>query len=84
MKCYTKCQKEKKCCQVKECRLWMDYPQDLNCVEITVQKEGSLTLTKIGDRLKLTASRVKQIENKALARVSKTHPQLRDELSDEE
>jgi len=62
----------------------MDYPQDLNCVEITVQKEGSLTLTKIGDRLKLTASRVKQIENKALARVSKTHPQLRDELSDEE
>ena len=84
MKCYTKCQKEKKSCEVKECRLWIDYPQDLNCVEITVQKEGSLTLTKIGDRLKLTASRVKQIENKALARVSKTHPQLRDELSDEE
>ena len=79
MKCYTKCQKEKKSCEVKECRLWIDYPQDLNCVEITVQKEGSLTLTKIGDRLKLTASRVKQIENKALARVSKTHPQLRDE-----
>ena len=84
MKCYTKCQKEKKSCEVKECRLWIEYPQDLNCVEITVQKEGSLTLTKIGDRLKLTASRVKQIENKALARVSKTHPQLRDELSDEE
>ena len=84
MKCYTKCHKEKKSCEVKECRLWIDYPQDLNCVEITVQKEGSLTLTKIGDRLKLTASRVKQIENKALARVSKTHPQLRDELSDEE
>ncbi len=84
MKCYTKCQNEKKCCEVRECRLWLDYPQDLNCTEIAVQKEGSLTLTKIGDRLKLTASRVKQIENKALATVSKSHPQLRQELNDEE
>ena len=77
MKCYTKCQKEKKCCEVKECRLWMDYPQDLNCVEITVQKEDHLTLKKIGERLKLTPSRIKQIENKALAKVSKAFERLK-------
>ena len=76
MKCYTKCKKENKPCQVKECRLWMDYPQDLNCVEIAVQKESDFTLKKIGDRLKLTPSRIKQIENKAVAKVRKTFAKL--------
>ncbi len=77
MKCYTKCQKQKKCCEVKECRLWMDYPADYNCTEITVQKEDHMTLKKIGERLKLTPSRIKQIENKALAKVSKTFEKLK-------
>ena len=84
MKCYTKCRIMRRPCQVKECRLWIDYPDDQNCTEIAVQKEAKMTLTKIANRLKLTASRVKQIENEALARVSKTHPELREELIDEE
>ena len=77
MECYTKCQKEKKCCEVKECRLWIDYPQDFNCVEIAVQEEDHMTLKKIGERLRLTPSRIKQIENKALAKVSKTFEKLK-------
>ena len=76
MKCYTECRVRKKACQVKECRLWIDHAEDLNCTEIAVQKEGNMTLQKIGTRLKLTPSRIKQIENKALIKVSKTFQKL--------
>ena len=76
MKCYTECRIRKRACKVKECRLWIDYPEDLNCTEIAVQKEGDMTLMKIGNRLNLTPSRIKQIENKAVAKVSKTFKKL--------
>jgi len=76
MMCYTECRSRKQPCKVKECRLWIDYPEDLNCTEIAVQKEGDMTLMKIGERLKLTPSRIKQIENKAIDRVSKTFKKL--------
>jgi len=45
--CYTECRIKNKACQVKECRLWIDYPEDLNCTEIAVQKEGDMILIKI-------------------------------------
>ena len=76
MKCYEECRKHKKKCKVKECRLWIDYPMDLNCTEIAVQKNGNLCLREIGERLNLTPSRIKQIENKAVAKVSKSFKRL--------
>ena len=76
MKCYTKCKLTGNLCQVKECRLWIDYPDDLNCTEIATQKEGSMVLRKVGERLQLTPSRIKQIENKAIAKVSKVFKKL--------
>jgi len=70
MNCYDECRKKKKCCQVKECRLWIDHSEDLNCTEIAVQKNDKLVFREIGDRLKLTPSRVKQIESAALKKLS--------------
>ena len=45
MNCYDECKKNKKCCKVKECRLWIDYPEDLNCTEIAVQKNDKLSVS---------------------------------------
>jgi len=69
MSCYDECKKAKKSCKVKECRLWIDYPKDLNCTEISVQRNDKLVFREIGDRLKLTPSRVKQIESAALKKL---------------
>ena len=62
MNCYDKCKKKKKSCTQTDCRLWIDYPEDYNCTEISVQRNDKLVFREIGDRLKLTPSRVKQIE----------------------
>jgi len=70
MNCYDECKKKRKSCQVKQCRLWIDYPEDLNCTEIAVQKNDKLVFREIGDRLKLTPSRIKQIESAALKKLS--------------
>ena len=64
------CKKKNKKCRVKDCRLWIDYSQDLNCTEIAVQKKDKLVFREIGDRLKLTPSRVKQIESAALKKLN--------------
>ena len=69
MNCYDECKKAKKSCKVKDCRLWIDYPKDLNCTEIAVQKNDKLVFREIGERLKLTPSRVKQIESGAIKKL---------------
>ena len=76
MKCYTKCRLMNQPCQVSDCRLWIDYSEDLNCVEIAVQTQDKFTLAKVGERLKLTPSRIKQIEKEAVAKIAKTFKKL--------
>ena len=70
MKCYDECRKKKKCCKAKDCRLWINYPEDFNCSEISVQKHDKLVFREIGERLNLTPSRVKQIESSALKKLN--------------
>ena len=71
MKCYEICQKSKIICKQKECRCWIDYEEDLNCTIVTVKKHGNLTLREIGERLSLSFVRIKQIQDKALKKLSK-------------
>jgi LytS/YehU family sensor histidine kinase len=70
MKCYDVCTLTGENCKNKDCRLWIDYEKDFNCTEISVQKYDKLVFREIGDRLKLTPSRVKQIENEALNKLN--------------
>ena len=70
MKCIEDCRQKKKQCKKKDCRMWVDYPKDLNCTEIAVQKKDKLVFREIGDRLQLTPSRVKQIETSALKKLN--------------
>jgi len=71
--CAEVCNKDKKCCDNKECRLWIDYGEDLNCTEIAIKKNGSMTLKEIGKRLGISYVRVTQIEKEALKKVEKNN-----------
>ena len=69
MKCYELCQKHHVECPNKECRLWIEYGEDLNCTAVAVHKNSRMILQEVGKRLKLTPSRIKQIENSALKKM---------------
>ena len=68
-KCLETCKHLKVECPVSECRHWIDFPQDLNCVFESVSKNGPMTLREAGDRLGLSYVRIKQIEDKLLAKI---------------
>jgi len=68
-KCYSLCAKFQVECPNKECRLWIDYPDDLNCTAVAVVKNNKMILQEVGKRLNLTPSRIKQIESAALKKM---------------
>ena len=58
-------------CEKRNCRLWQDYPEDRNGTNVTVYEHGPLTLAEVAKREKLSLSRIKQIEDKALRKLKK-------------
>jgi len=71
-KCVSACKKLGVSCPVTSCRSWMDFEEDLNCAEVTIDKhEKGLTLREIGERLGISFVRVCQIEKAALTKLSK-------------
>ena len=71
MKCFDVYSKCKVSCEIKDCRQWINYEEDLNCTIITVKKYGPLTLREISDRLGISFVRVKQIQDKTLTKLKK-------------
>ena len=69
MNCYEKCKSENLKCNTKECKMWLDFPEDLNCTYIAIDNNGSMCLREVGDRMGLTPSRIKQIESNSLSKV---------------
>jgi hypothetical protein len=67
--CHKLCEKHKVSCPNEDCRLWIDFPDDFNCANLSVKKNGKLIFQEIGKRLRLTPSRIKQIENSALKKM---------------
>ena len=74
MKCFEQCENKNQCCKKKECRLWIDYDDDLNCTAIAVKNhpEGNMTLREVADRIGVSFVRIKQIEEKALNKLGIT------------
>jgi len=56
---------------VKECRSWIEYEEDLNCIHEAIRKNGNMTLREVSERLGVSFVRIKQIEEKALKKLSK-------------
>lgn len=71
IECAKKCIELDVTCPIKECRCWIDYKKDLNCVNIAIKNNGAMKLREIADRLHLTPARVQQIEKSVLAKLKK-------------
>jgi len=69
--CAKKCLKNNKKCTQTDCRQWLEYAEDLNCVEIAVQKNGPMILHEVAKRLGISYVRVSQIEKHALTKLQK-------------
>ena len=67
-------------CPIEDCRHWIEYEEDLNCSLIAIEKNGSMTLREIADRMGVSFVRIKQIENKILEKLKKRNINLQNFL----
>lgn len=70
-KCVLKVLADKKPCDNKECRLYLNYNEDLNCTLVAVDKYGDMTLEQIAKRHSLSIVRIKQIVDSTLEKIKK-------------
>lgn len=71
MKCVDNVIKKNVSCDNKECRYFLKYENDLNCMFIAIQKNGDMKLEEIGSRLNLTPARIYQLQDAALNKINK-------------
>ena len=71
--CTKRCGELGVTCPCQDCRLWIDYPEDLNCalVSIEMNHTGQLTLREVADRMGISFVRVKQIQDAACSKLLK-------------
>ena len=71
IECAKKCSELNVSCPVKDCRLWIDQEEDLNCVNIAIDKNGAMKLRQVAERCGVTTARAQQIEKAALPKLKK-------------
>ena len=71
IECAEKCIELDVRCPIKECRCWIDYKEDMNCVNVAIKNNGAMKLREIAERLHLTPARVQQIEKSVLTKLKK-------------
>lgn len=69
MNCDEICEKTNTPCNISDCRNYIDYKDDLNCVLVCTRKNGPLTLEEVSKRLGVSYVRIKQIEEKAMSKI---------------
>jgi hypothetical protein len=69
MTCDQSCEKYGLSCDQVECRNYIEYEEDLNCVLVCVRKHGTLTLEEVSKRMGVSYVRIKQIEDRALKKI---------------
>tara|TARA_R110000824_G_scaffold161972_4_gene337502 strand:- start:1057 stop:1356 length:300 start_codon:yes stop_codon:yes gene_type:complete len=67
--CAKECFNKKKKCRRKSCKYWIKYGEEFNCSLISIALNGSMTLQQTGDRLGISAVRVKQIQDKVIKKI---------------
>jgi DNA-directed RNA polymerase sigma subunit (sigma70/sigma32) len=68
--CLEACRRLDVSCPNKDCRHWIDYAEEKNCIFESVSRNGNMTLREIADRLGISFVRVKQIQDKTLKKIS--------------
>ena len=68
-KCLEKCISLDLPCPIKECRYWVAYKEDYNCVFDSIEKNGNMTLREVAKRLGVSFVRIKQIEDGAIKKI---------------
>ncbi len=69
--CAKLCQKLDVSCPNTDCRMYLDYEDDLNCTLIAVDKHGAMTLREVAPRLGVSFVRVKQVEDVIMKKMRK-------------
>ena len=67
--CAELCIKYKVDCPNNTCKMWIDYGEDLNCANISIKKNGNMTLRQIAEREHVSFVRIQQIEKQALKKL---------------
>ena len=67
--CLEVCRKNMISCPVKDCRFWINFKEDLNCSFESIEKNDSMTLREVAERLGISYVRVKQIQDVALGKI---------------
>ena len=68
--CALECFKKKKECDQIHCRYWINHGEEYNCVLLSIELNGDMTLQQTGERLGISAVRVKQIQDKTLKKIN--------------
>ena len=69
-KCLQTCKELNVSCPIKECRYWISHTPENNCTFEAVKQNGNMTLREVAERLNISFVRVKQIQDKALKKIS--------------
>ena len=71
IECAKKCCELKVSCPISRCKDWIEFEEDLNCVNIAIDKNGPMKLRQVAERLGVTTARAQQLEKAALAKLKK-------------
>lgn len=63
--------KDRTQCNEESCRCWIDYPEDDNCIHVSISKNGAMTLDEVSKRLGVSLVRISQIEKQTMKKLSK-------------
>jgi len=71
-KCFDIHEKYEVPCDKQECRQWINFEKDLNCTIVCANRHGPMTLHEVAPRLGVSFVRVKQNQDVALRKLSRT------------
>ena len=68
-KCLETCVSLATSCPVQDCRYWISYEDEYNCMFDSIKKNGNMTLRQTAERIGVSFVRIKQIEDKAIKKI---------------
>jgi len=69
IKCLQTCKDLSVACPVRDCRYWISYRKEHNCIFDSIEKNGNMTLREVADRIGVSFVRIKQIEDKSIKKI---------------